>query len=195
MMNNGVPTQFRRSETTRVKDAVQALALCHNVTPTYESDNHDSGKPSSVVKGIEIESICKYFRFNCFWNWSRPAFAGPFHGSDLSSVQSRWGSFSALDARSRPYSFPERHKLHATEIPRWPLNELRHSAEFSFYEWNEANGDHCKGNYPESVLVQNTISFSACRFANKFFTTFHSLRFTTFTPKQLKIALVTRPRS
>lgn len=42
-LKSGAPTKFRRSETTRVKDAVQALALCHNVTPTYESDTVDSG--------------------------------------------------------------------------------------------------------------------------------------------------------
>lgn len=28
--------KVRRSENSRIKDAVQALALCHNVTPVYE---------------------------------------------------------------------------------------------------------------------------------------------------------------
>lgn len=36
------PTKFRRSETTRVKDATQALALCHNVTPVYEANDRGS---------------------------------------------------------------------------------------------------------------------------------------------------------
>ncbi|XP_066259510.1 probable phospholipid-transporting ATPase IIB isoform X1 [Euwallacea similis] len=49
-LNTGAPTKFRRSETTRVKDAVQALALCHNVTPTYESDNNDSGSITSETE-------------------------------------------------------------------------------------------------------------------------------------------------
>lgn len=31
-------SKFRRSENTRIKDAVQALALCHNVTPVYETN-------------------------------------------------------------------------------------------------------------------------------------------------------------
>lgn len=43
--SSGAPTHFRRSETTRIKDATQALALCHNVTPVYESnDKNDAGK-------------------------------------------------------------------------------------------------------------------------------------------------------
>ncbi|XP_050300726.1 probable phospholipid-transporting ATPase IIB isoform X2 [Anthonomus grandis grandis] len=46
----GVPTKFRRSETTRVKDAVQALALCHNVTPTYENDNNDLASVASETE-------------------------------------------------------------------------------------------------------------------------------------------------
>lgn len=36
--------KFKRSENTRIRDAVQALALCHNVTPVYEtSENCDTG--------------------------------------------------------------------------------------------------------------------------------------------------------
>ncbi|CAG9766380.1 unnamed protein product [Ceutorhynchus assimilis] len=47
---NAVPTKFKHSETTRVKDAVQALALCHNVTPTYENDINDSGSITSEAE-------------------------------------------------------------------------------------------------------------------------------------------------
>lgn len=45
-MTNIVGSKFRRSETTRIKDAVQALSLCHNVTPVYESveKQEDLGK-------------------------------------------------------------------------------------------------------------------------------------------------------
>lgn len=41
--------KFRRSENTRIKDAVQALALCHNVTPVYEtSENSETSEYSFV---------------------------------------------------------------------------------------------------------------------------------------------------
>lgn len=45
-------TKFRRSEPTRIKDAVQALALCHNVTPVYESLDirEDIGKGFNFCK-------------------------------------------------------------------------------------------------------------------------------------------------
>ncbi|XP_044263269.1 probable phospholipid-transporting ATPase IIB isoform X1 [Tribolium madens] len=42
-------TKFRRSENTRIRDAVQALALCHNVTPVYEN-NEDSGSITSEAE-------------------------------------------------------------------------------------------------------------------------------------------------
>lgn len=43
-MTTSASAKFRRSENTRIKDAVQALALCHNVTPVYENnDGSDSG--------------------------------------------------------------------------------------------------------------------------------------------------------
>lgn len=36
--------KIRRTELSRVLEAVKALALCHNVTPTYESsDRSDAG--------------------------------------------------------------------------------------------------------------------------------------------------------
>lgn len=45
-VSNIAGSKFRRSEPTRIKDAVQALALCHNVTPVYESldKREDIGK-------------------------------------------------------------------------------------------------------------------------------------------------------
>lgn len=43
--NNLNSSKFRRSENTRIKDAVQALALCHNVTPVFEtSENSETSK-------------------------------------------------------------------------------------------------------------------------------------------------------
>lgn len=52
--NNSLTTmagsKFRRSENTRIKDAVQALALCHNVTPVYEtSENSETSKCNLVI--------------------------------------------------------------------------------------------------------------------------------------------------
>lgn len=49
-----VGSKFRRSETTRIRDAVQALALCHNVTPVYETfeRREDIGKYSRVNEKI-----------------------------------------------------------------------------------------------------------------------------------------------
>ncbi|KAL1493903.1 hypothetical protein ABEB36_009585 [Hypothenemus hampei] len=49
-INTNIPKKFRRSETTRIKDAVQALALCHNVTPTYENDSNDSNSVTSEAE-------------------------------------------------------------------------------------------------------------------------------------------------
>ncbi|KAJ8983377.1 hypothetical protein NQ317_010470 [Molorchus minor] len=47
-------TKFRRSENTRIRDAVQALALCHNVTPgsitlETEADQHIMQVPDQAV--------------------------------------------------------------------------------------------------------------------------------------------------
>lgn len=61
---NTAKTKFRRSENTRVRDAVQALALCHNVTPVYESaEPSDSGSITSEVEAdqhIQIEKVVSY---------------------------------------------------------------------------------------------------------------------------------------
>ncbi|CAH0550461.1 unnamed protein product [Brassicogethes aeneus] len=47
-----LPTKFRTSENTRIKDAVQALALCHNVTPVYEvsENSSDTGSITSETE-------------------------------------------------------------------------------------------------------------------------------------------------
>nr|CAH7743293.1 unnamed protein product [Callosobruchus chinensis] len=44
-------TKFKRSEHTRIKDAVQALALCHNVTPVYETTDmtYQAASPDEVA--------------------------------------------------------------------------------------------------------------------------------------------------
>nr|CAI5820217.1 unnamed protein product [Callosobruchus analis] len=44
-------TKFKRSEHTRIKDAVQALALCHNVTPVYERNivTYQAASPDEVA--------------------------------------------------------------------------------------------------------------------------------------------------
>ncbi|KAK9877429.1 hypothetical protein WA026_018540 [Henosepilachna vigintioctopunctata] len=55
---NTMGGKFRRMENTRVQDAIQALALCHNVTPVYESntDNQgESGDLSSVISDVEAD--------------------------------------------------------------------------------------------------------------------------------------------
>lgn len=44
--------KLRKSENSRIKDAVQALALCHNVTPVYEE-----GEDSETSKIILILPI------------------------------------------------------------------------------------------------------------------------------------------
>lgn len=45
--------KFRLSENTRIKDAVQALALCHNVTPVY--DNLEGSDNGSITSEAEAD--------------------------------------------------------------------------------------------------------------------------------------------
>lgn len=40
-----VVAKVRKSDRTRLKEAVKAIALCHNVTPVYESDFEEPGSP------------------------------------------------------------------------------------------------------------------------------------------------------
>lgn len=46
--------KVRRSESTRIYDAVHALALCHNVTPVY--DEVTSGKPSANLDTMSVQT-------------------------------------------------------------------------------------------------------------------------------------------
>lgn len=50
-------TKFRRLENNRIQDAVQALALCHNVTPVYEQNTGPSEDSdlSSVITEAEAD--------------------------------------------------------------------------------------------------------------------------------------------
>ncbi|XP_044744266.1 probable phospholipid-transporting ATPase IIB isoform X1 [Coccinella septempunctata] len=55
---NTMGSKFRRMENTRVVDAVQALALCHNVTPVYEKNvdgDEDASDLSSVITEVEAD--------------------------------------------------------------------------------------------------------------------------------------------
>lgn len=45
--------KVRRSENTRIYDAVHALALCHNVTPVYDEVNKSSNLDSVSVQTVE----------------------------------------------------------------------------------------------------------------------------------------------
>jgi len=45
--------KVRRSENTRIYDAVHALALCHNVTPVYDEVNKSSNLDSVSVETME----------------------------------------------------------------------------------------------------------------------------------------------
>ncbi|RZC39817.1 E1-E2 ATPase and/or Hydrolase like2 domain containing protein [Asbolus verrucosus] len=48
-------TKFRRTENTRIRDAVQALALCHNVTPVYESSENSETDSGSIASETEAD--------------------------------------------------------------------------------------------------------------------------------------------
>jgi phospholipid-translocating ATPase len=48
-------TKFRRSENTRIRDAVQALALCHNVTPVYETSDTSETDTGSIASEAEAD--------------------------------------------------------------------------------------------------------------------------------------------
>ncbi|PSN40754.1 putative phospholipid-transporting ATPase IIB [Blattella germanica] len=49
-------TKVRRSEVTRVQEAVKAIALCHNVTPVYEESNEPARKKEDKGQGECDES-------------------------------------------------------------------------------------------------------------------------------------------
>lgn len=52
--------KVRRSESTRIYDAVHALALCHNVTPVYDDLNKPNILDSVSVETGETGSIQRY---------------------------------------------------------------------------------------------------------------------------------------
>ncbi|XP_021914098.1 probable phospholipid-transporting ATPase IIB isoform X4 [Zootermopsis nevadensis] len=49
-------SKVRRSEVTRVQEAVKAIALCHNVTPVYEESSHQESREEGQVRGDCDES-------------------------------------------------------------------------------------------------------------------------------------------
>ena len=49
--------KVRRSESTRVFDAVNALALCHNVTPVYDDTNNVDSDSVETVETVDFNSI------------------------------------------------------------------------------------------------------------------------------------------
>lgn len=48
-------TKVRRSEVTRVQEAVKAIALCHNVTPVCEDDSQSIDSPGSMESQTEAD--------------------------------------------------------------------------------------------------------------------------------------------
>ena len=52
------PSIMRRTMVTRIRDAIEALALCHNVTPIYEANMADIlNKPIDQIVGDEVSSL------------------------------------------------------------------------------------------------------------------------------------------
>ncbi|KAK7867266.1 hypothetical protein R5R35_000250 [Gryllus longicercus] len=72
--------KVRRSEVTRVQEAVKAVALCHNVTPVYEEDSHAPGivntdldSPSSIESQTEADQhYSQHKQKNCLYQASSP---------------------------------------------------------------------------------------------------------------------------
>lgn len=52
-------TVMRRTIVTRIRDAIEALALCHNVTPVYEANimNDVLNKPASELMADEVKDV------------------------------------------------------------------------------------------------------------------------------------------
>lgn len=52
-------SMMRRTIGTRIRDAIEALALCHNVTPVYEANimNEVLNKPSSELTADEVKDV------------------------------------------------------------------------------------------------------------------------------------------
>ena len=73
-MGTVVPSKMRRNISTRVCDAVKAIALCHNVTPVYEAaeGGSDVGEQSDTeadqqsqqrvsYQASSPDEVCRYF--------------------------------------------------------------------------------------------------------------------------------------
>ena len=57
------PGKVRRSENTRIYEAVHALALCHNVTPVYDDVNNkdiNNKLDTDSVETVETSSVQRY---------------------------------------------------------------------------------------------------------------------------------------
>lgn len=55
--------KVRRSEKSRLFDAVHALALCHNVTPVYDEADRTNKMDTDSVETVETESVQRYKLF------------------------------------------------------------------------------------------------------------------------------------
>jgi len=55
-------SKVKRTVVTRVSDAVKAIAVCHNVTPVYESgpDTSESGEHSDTEVDQQIQQRISY---------------------------------------------------------------------------------------------------------------------------------------
>lgn len=62
--------KIRRSDHSRVHEAVKAVALCHNVTPVYESSGSSDGAQSPVE--LQSEADQHYFNSNVLYQASSP---------------------------------------------------------------------------------------------------------------------------
>ncbi|XP_046386255.1 probable phospholipid-transporting ATPase IIB isoform X3 [Ischnura elegans] len=63
--------KLRRSEVTRVQEAVKAVALCHNVTPVYEGHSGSMGDGESTEESHETEAD-QHSRQNVVYQASSP---------------------------------------------------------------------------------------------------------------------------
>ncbi|XP_063217955.1 probable phospholipid-transporting ATPase IIB isoform X2 [Bacillus rossius redtenbacheri] len=64
--------KLRRSEVTRVQEAVKAVALCHNVTPVWEQ-REEAGRPQSPVSvESQTEADQHYLGQSCVYQASSP---------------------------------------------------------------------------------------------------------------------------
>ncbi|XP_066990964.2 probable phospholipid-transporting ATPase IIB isoform X4 [Anabrus simplex] len=67
----GNSTKVRRSEVTRVQEAVKAIALCHNVTPVFE-DEGECESPGSMESQTEADQHYWSKQTSCVYQASSP---------------------------------------------------------------------------------------------------------------------------